>query len=44
MVMYIPSLVRAIVLYGRKIKIMQVGMIEIANSVFVLIMGSIYLH
>lgn len=44
MVMYIPSLVRAIVLYGRKIKIMQVGMIEIANSVFVLIMGSIYLN
>ncbi|WP_210617654.1 YwiC-like family protein [Mammaliicoccus lentus] len=44
MVMYIPSLVRAIVLYGRKIKIMHVGMIEIANSVFVLIMGSIYLH
>lgn len=44
MVMYIPSLVRAIVLYGRKIKIMHVGMIEIANSVFVLIMGSIYLY
>ncbi|WP_301420283.1 YwiC-like family protein [Mammaliicoccus lentus] len=44
MVMYIPSLARAIVLYGRKIKIMHVGMIEIANSVFVLIMGSIYLH
>ncbi|MGK9044402.1 YwiC-like family protein [Mammaliicoccus vitulinus] len=44
MVMYIPSLIRSIVLYGKKIKIMHVGLIEIANSVFVLVVGSIYLH
>lgn len=44
MIMYLPSLIRAIVLYGKKIKIMHVGLIEIANSIFVLIIGSIYLH
>lgn len=44
MVMYIPSLIRSIVLYAKKIKIMHVGLIEIANSVFVLVVGSIYLH
>nr|WP_263314051.1 YwiC-like family protein [Mammaliicoccus sp. Marseille-Q6498] len=44
MVMYIPSLVRAILLYGRKIKMMHIGMIEIANSLFVLMIGSIYLY
>ncbi|GGI39329.1 YwiC-like family protein [Mammaliicoccus stepanovicii] len=43
MIMYIPSLMRSIILYGRKIKIMHVGMIEIANSIFILTIGSIYL-
>ncbi|WP_239740035.1 MULTISPECIES: YwiC-like family protein [unclassified Mammaliicoccus] len=44
MLMYIPSLIRSVVLYGKKIKIMHVGLIEIANSVFVLVVGSIFLH
>ena len=42
MLMYIPSLIRSIVLYGKKIKIMHVGLIEIANSVFVLVVGSYF--
>lgn len=33
---YIPSLIRAIVFYGKKIPIMKVGIVEIANSLFVL--------
>ncbi|WP_323703093.1 YwiC-like family protein [Mammaliicoccus sp. Dog046] len=44
MVMYLPSLIRAVLLYGKNIKIMHVGIIEIVNSVFILIIGIIYLH
>ncbi|MFL9651936.1 YwiC-like family protein [Exiguobacterium chiriqhucha] len=33
---YMPSLVRAIAFYGKKIPIMKIGIVEIANSVFVL--------
>lgn len=33
---YAPSLIRAIAFYGKKIPIMKIGIVEIANSVFVL--------
>lgn len=33
---YVPSLVRAVAFYGKKIPIMKIGIVEIANSVFVL--------
>ncbi|WP_114164835.1 YwiC-like family protein [Exiguobacterium sp. TNDT2] len=33
---YAPSLVRAVAFYGKKIPIMKIGIVEIANSVFVL--------
>ncbi|MBQ6459981.1 MULTISPECIES: YwiC-like family protein [Exiguobacterium] len=33
---YAPSLIRAVVFYGKKIPIMKIGIVEIANSVFVL--------
>ncbi|TCI31281.1 hypothetical protein EVJ33_04330 [Exiguobacterium sp. SL-10] len=33
---YAPSLVRAVTFYGKKIPIMKIGIVEIANSVFVL--------
>ncbi|WP_214788370.1 YwiC-like family protein [Exiguobacterium sp. s21] len=33
---YAPSLVRAVAFYGKKIPIMRIGIVEIANSVFVL--------
>jgi hypothetical protein len=34
---YAPSLIRAIWFYGKKIPIMKIGIVEIANSVFVLV-------
>ncbi|WP_396129132.1 YwiC-like family protein [Exiguobacterium mexicanum] len=33
---YAPSLIRAVVFYGKRIPIMKIGIVEIANSVFVL--------
>lgn len=33
---YAPSLIRAVAFYGKKIPIMKIGIVEIANSVFVL--------
>ncbi|RHB50144.1 YwiC-like family protein [Exiguobacterium sp. AM39-5BH] len=33
---YVPSLVRAVAFYGKKIPIVKIGIVEIANSVFVL--------
>jgi len=33
---YVPSFVRAVAFYGKKIPIMKIGIVEIANSVFVL--------
>ncbi|WP_214827683.1 YwiC-like family protein [Exiguobacterium sp. s26] len=33
---YVPSLVRAVAFYGKTIPIMKIGIVEIANSVFVL--------
>ncbi|MFN4214865.1 YwiC-like family protein [Exiguobacterium sp.] len=41
---YVPSLVRAVVFYGKKIPIMRIGIVEIANSVFVLVCLSVYLY
>lgn len=40
---YAPSLVRAIAFYGKKIPIMKIGIVEIANSIFVLCCLSWYL-
>lgn len=40
---FIPSLVRAIVLYGKKISILKVGVLEIVNSVYFLIVTAILL-
>ncbi|PEY39474.1 hypothetical protein CN354_08720 [Bacillus cereus] len=41
---FIPSLVRAIVLYGKKISILKVGVLEIVNSVYFLIVTAILLE
>lgn len=41
---YAPSLIRAIGFYGKQVPIMRIGIIEIANSVFVLICLSAYLY
>ncbi|CAI8755775.1 MULTISPECIES: YwiC-like family protein [Bacillus] len=38
---FIPSLVRAIILYGKKISILKVGVLEIVNSVYFLIVTAI---
>lgn len=38
---FIPSVIRAIVLYGKKISIIKVGILEIANSVYFLIITAI---
>ena len=38
---FIPSVIRAIVLYGKKISIKKVGILEIANSVYFLIITAI---
>ncbi|MDR5047938.1 hypothetical protein FNE59_20725 [Bacillus thuringiensis] len=38
---FIPSAIRAIVLYGKKISIIKVGILEIANSVYFLIITAI---
>ncbi|MEY8350987.1 YwiC-like family protein [Bacillus cereus] len=40
---FLPSLVRAIVLYGKKISILKVGVLEIVNSVYFLIVMTILL-
>lgn len=41
---YVPSLMRAVAFYGKKIPIMKIGIVEIANSVFVLVCLSVYLY
>lgn len=41
---FIPSLVRAIVLYGKKISILKVGVLEIVNSVYFLVVTAILLQ
>lgn len=41
---FIPSLIRAIVLYGKKISILKVGVLEIVNSVYFLITTAILLQ
>ncbi|EEL50103.1 MULTISPECIES: YwiC-like family protein [Bacillus cereus group] len=41
---FLPSLVRAIVLYGKKISILKVGVLEIVNSVYFLIVMTILLQ
>lgn len=38
---FIPSLIRAIVLYGKKISILKVGILEIVNAVYFLITTAI---
>lgn len=38
---FIPSVIRAIMLYGQKISIIKVGILEIANSVYFLIITAI---
>ncbi|WP_214884296.1 MULTISPECIES: YwiC-like family protein [unclassified Exiguobacterium] len=40
---YAPSLIRAIWFYGKKVPIMKIGIVEIANSVFVLTCLATYL-
>lgn len=40
---YGPSLIRAVVFYGKKIPIMKIGIFEIVNSVFVLVCLGLYL-
>ena len=40
---YVPSLIRAMAFYGKKIPIMKIGIFEIANSVFVLVCLGVYL-
>lgn len=40
---YAPSLIRAVWFYGKKIPIMKIGILEIANSVFVLTCLTTYL-
>lgn len=39
---YIPSLIRAIILYGKKLPIMKIGIIEIINAVFFFIVLLLY--
>lgn len=41
---FIPSLARAIILYGKKISILKVGILEIVNSVYFLIVTAILLQ
>ncbi|KEK23265.1 YwiC-like family protein [Bacillus gaemokensis] len=41
---FAPSLVRAIILYGKKISILKVGVLEIINSVYFLIVTAILLQ
>ncbi|MBP3970090.1 hypothetical protein KAF80_13705, partial [Bacillus sp. WL1] len=38
---FIPSVIRAIILYGKKISIIKVGILEIVNSVYFLIITAI---
>lgn len=38
---FIPSVIRAIMLYGKKISIIKVGILEIVNSVYFLIITAI---
>ncbi|WP_412093987.1 YwiC-like family protein [Exiguobacterium aestuarii] len=40
---YAPSLIRAVWFYGKKIPIMKIGILEIANSIFVLTCLTTYL-
>lgn len=40
---YSPSLIRAVGFYGKKIPIMKIGIVEIVNSVFVLVCLGVYL-
>lgn len=41
---FIPSLIRAIMLYGKQMKPMKIGMIEIANAVFITAFVGIYIY
>jgi len=38
---FVPSVIRAIILYGKKISILKVGVLEIVNSVYFLIITAI---
>ncbi|QUR94029.1 YwiC-like family protein [Macrococcoides canis] len=41
---FIPSLVRAIVLYGKKLKPIHIGLLEIANSVWITIVVAVFFN